>query len=125
MRRTYFVPFCVLIVFALTSGAIGFVTQGRVERQLVREENAFREMYSASSDRALFCEALDLMCERTVMNVRYVATATWVHVAFGVFFLWWGLDRRRLVRKLNEAVALKRDASEGRADAEPQRPAVE
>lgn len=104
MKRTYFVPMCVLAGLLVCYGIAGVVLCAVVGDTRARsDEIAFVSQYKEPGNRqALYSEALrlrqTLSSRQRRMNIFTGATA----LMWGALPLWWALDRRRLIRKCNE-----------------------
>jgi len=111
MKRTYFVPMCVLAGFFLLSGATGFVLSGVLENLLIQTDEIFVSEYQAASHEALYAKALELRRELSIEKRDGAFQSSAMGLSLGLLLLWWALDRRRLVRKCAPPISPETKAS--------------
>jgi len=102
MRRTYFVPLCVLSGFLLLAGILGFVAAIMLEAWLPKADESFESQHAFSPDRALFTEAVALRRELSFEKKENVFRMAAAALTMATILVWWAFDRRRLVLKLNK-----------------------
>ena len=102
MRKTYFVPMMVLsgllLLCAVATAVIWQMSGSMYEKENERFEAEYKE---PRSYQALYNEALDLRKELSFEKNDKGGLMYGVDFTLGIVLLWWGLDRRRLVKKLN------------------------
>ena len=103
MKRTYFVPLCILAIFMVVAGIVTFVLVGILEGYNEWLTEDFVSHYEKSSDyQALYREALSkhIKLQFEITDGSYFKAA--VSLTFGLLILLWALDRRRLIRRYKE-----------------------
>ena len=112
MKRTYFVPMCVLAGIMICSSIAGFVLVVMFDATLDQADELFISKYKEpGSYQALYSEAVDLRQKLSFQRKDKSFFTTAAGLTWGLLLVWWAFDRRRLIRRCQQSAPQKTEAA--------------